>query len=344
MQHVNTWGRWLRGRRRPLTVVFGSVAVSLGVATGLGVIAGHARVVAVLGAVDPGWFALCIVAQAVAYMGYVFALRWTARCDDGPNLGFGFTARVVAAGFGAFFSAAAAGGFELDYWALRHSGASRREALARVIGLGTLEYAVLAPAAMFSAIAMIVGAGQHEYLAFTAPWFAVAPGFLAAAWVTHPARARRWARTHVHSSRIRHGIAHAISGLTTLRWLAVNPRCGVPAFGGTALYWFGDILCLWACLRAFHADVRIPALIIAYATGYVVTRRSLPAGGIGIAEVALTFALHWLGVPFAPALLAVFSYRIFNFWLALVPALAVLPTVRMIRREIRSTDAELERA
>jgi uncharacterized membrane protein YbhN (UPF0104 family) len=68
----------------------------------------------------------------------------------------------------------------------------------------------------------------------------------------------------------------------------------------------------------------------------------LPAGGIGIAEVALTFGLHWLGVPFASALLGVFTYRIFNFWLALVPALAVLPTVRMIRREIRRTDAELE--
>jgi uncharacterized membrane protein YbhN (UPF0104 family) len=344
MERVNTWGRWLRGKRRPLTVVLGSVALSLGAAAGLGVVAGHHKVVSVVEAMEPRWFALCIVAQAVAYVGYVFALRWTARCNDGPKLPFGFAARVVAAGFGAFFSAAAAGGFELDYWALRHSGASRREALARVIGLGTLEYAVLAPAAMFSAMAMLLGASDHPYLAFTAPWFAVVPGFAVAVWITHPARARRWARTHVHSSRIRHGIAHAIAGLTMLRWLATNPKAGLPAFGGAALYWFGDILCLWASLRAFHADVRIPALIIAYATGYVVTRRSLPAGGIGVAEVALTFALHWLGVPFASALLAVFSYRIFNFWLALVPALAVLPTVRMIRREIRQTDAELERA
>ena len=343
MEHVSTWGRWLRGRRRPVAVVLASLGIALGVATGLGVVAGHDHIVSLLRGIEPRWLVLCIVAQAVAYVGYVFALRFTARCDDGPKMPFGFTARVVAAGFGAFFSAAAAGGFELDYWALRHSGATRRIALARVIGLGTLEYAVLAPAAMFSAIAMVLGAGEHEYLAVTVPWFAVAPGFLVAAWLTHPARARRWARTYVHSSRLRHGFAHAISGLSTLRWLATNPSHGIPAFGGTALYWFGDILCLWASLRAFHADVRIPALIIAYATGYVLTRRSLPAGGIGVAEVALTFALHWLGVPFASALLGVFTYRIFNFWLALVPALAVLPTVRMIRREIRHTDAELER-
>jgi uncharacterized membrane protein YbhN (UPF0104 family) len=343
MERVRTWGRWLRGERRPLSVVVASVAVSVGAASGLGWVAGHGRVIAVMRGIEPRWFALCVVAQAVAYVGYVFALRSTARCGDGPELPFGFTARVVAAGFGAFFSAAAAGGFELDYWALRHAGASRRDALARVIGLGTLEYAVLAPAAMFSAMAMLLGAGRHEYLALTAPWFAVAPGFFVAAWVTQPQRARRWARAHVHSSRLRHGFAHAISGLTTLRTLLTSPSCGIPAFSGAALYWFGDILCLWASLRAFHADVRIPALIVAYATGYVLTRRGLPAGGIGIAEVALTFALHWLGVPFAPALVGVFSYRIFNFWLALVPALAVLPTVRTIQREIRGAEAELER-
>ncbi len=334
MEHALTWTRSLRARRRALGVVLGAVAVSVGVAAALGWVAGHGKVLSAMRGIDPRWFALCAVAQVVAYLGYVIALRSAASCDNGPKLPFGFTARVVAAGFGAFFSTAAAGGFEVDYWALRHAGASRRDALARVIGLGTLEYAVLAPAAMFSAMAMILGAGKHEYLELTAPWFAVAPGFFAAAWVTQPRRARRWARAHVHSSRVRHGVAHAISGLTTLRTLLTNPRAGVPAFAGTALYWFGDILCLWASLRAFHVDVGIPTLIIAFATGYVVTRRSLPLGGIGVAEVALTFALHWLGVPLAPALLAVFSYRLFNFWLALVPAVAALPTVRLIRRAV----------
>ena len=72
----------------------------------------------------------------------------------------------------------------------------------------------------------------------------------------------------------------------------------------------------------------IAALILAYATGYAFTRRSIPAGGPGAVEVFLTFALVWVGVPLAPALLGVFAYRLFNFWLALVPALAVLPTVR----------------
>ncbi len=47
-------------------------------------------------------------------------------------------------------------------------------------------------------------------------------------------------------------------------------------------------------------------------------------------------------MPFAPALLGVFSYRLFNFWLALVPALAVPPTVKMIRQGLPEAGAELQ--
>ena len=65
----------------------------------------------------------------------------------------------------------------------------------------------------------------------------------------------------------------------------------------------------------------------------MLTRRSLPAGGAGIVEIALTFALHWVGLPFVPALLGVITYRVFNFWLPMVPAVAVLPTIAELRAE-----------
>ncbi len=39
----------------------------------------------------------------------------------------------------------------------------------------------------------------------------------------------------------------------------------------------------------------------------------------------MTFALVWVGVPLAPALLGVVTYRLFNFWLPVIPALAALP-------------------
>jgi uncharacterized membrane protein YbhN (UPF0104 family) len=92
------------------------------------------------------------------------------------------------------------------------------------------------------------------------------------------------------------------------------------AFVGTTLYWVGDIGCLWACLRAFHDSPDIAALVIGYATGYALTRRTLPLGGAGSVEALVSFALAWTGIPLAKAVLAVCAYRLFNLWLPLLPA------------------------
>ena len=75
----------------------------------------------------------------------------------------------------------------------------------------------------------------------------------------------------------------------------------------------------------------------------MLTRRSLPAGGAGVVEIALTFALHWVGAPFVPALLGVVTYRVFNFWLPMVPAVAVLPTVAELRAEFAEAEREAVR-
>ncbi len=339
---VSGW-RWLGFNKHPLLVVAVSAAVAAGVAVAFAHLAGDGRVFGHLDNIAPLWFVVCLVAEVIAYGGYVVALRSTARVGGGPRLGLGLAARVVAAGFGAFFAASAAGGFQVDYWAFRRSGASRRDALARVLGLGTLEYAVLAPAALVSALALFFGAGRRPYPALTLPWLLVLPGFAFAVFASSPERSRRWSNVE-GKGRIRSLFGHAVSGIAVLRRLVTNPiPHGGLAVLGTSVYWFGEILCLWASLRAFQADVRIPALILAYASGYVVTRRALPAGGVGVAEIALTFALVWLGVPFAPALLGVFSYRIFNFWLALLPALAVGGTMRRIREGMPQADRELAR-
>ncbi len=334
--------RFVSATRHPLAVVAGSVVAVFLVAFFLGDVAGHARILWTLKHVSPEWFALCLVAQAIAYLGYVFALRETAQVDDGPQFSFRHAANIVAAGFGAFFSASAAGGFGVDYWALRHAGASRREALQRVLGLGTLEYAILAPAAMFSAIAILADASEHIRPSMTWPWLAVIPGAALAIWATQPDRSRRWRLVNGHDGRARRAAGHAVAGLSVLRSLFAQPRAHGMAFVGVSMYWFGEILCLWAALMAFGAPVRVPVLIVGFATGYVLTRRSLPAGGAGVAEVALTFALYWLGVPFAAALLGVFTYRFFNFWLALVPALAARGTMQTIRSEIAQAEHELK--
>jgi uncharacterized membrane protein YbhN (UPF0104 family) len=293
----------------------------------------------VVARIDPIFLPLCFGGQLIAYLGYVLAVRDIARVEDGPHLSFLLTTRTVLAGFGVFAATHSAGGFAVDYWAFRRAGLKRDDAISRVLALGALEYAVLAPAALISAIVVLFGAGGHVQHSMTFPWLAVVPGFLIALWISSPKRAERLSDPG-DGGRLRQVFAHAVAGVWKMRCLATRLR-HVAGLAGVSLYWFGDILSLWAALRVFEVSVSTPALILAYATGYVLTRRSLPAGGAGVVEVLMTFALVWVGMPLAPALMGVLMYRAFNFWLPIVPALAVMPTVKTLYRDYRQAEQAL---
>ena len=74
----------------------------------------------------------------------------------------------------------------------------------------------------------------------------------------------------------------------------------------------------------------------AYTTAYLATLLPLPTGAEGGMEAAMTFSLHALGAPLAPALLGVIAYRFFSFWLPTIPAIAVLPTLGRIGRDLEA--------
>jgi uncharacterized membrane protein YbhN (UPF0104 family) len=103
--------------------------------------------------------------------------------------------------------------------------------------------------------------------------------------------------------------------------LARDPRRYGWAWLGAALYWVADIAAFYGGLRTFGLQPGLGKVVIAYATGYVATRRSLPLGGAGVTEFLMTYSLYWVRQPLAPALAAVVAYRIFNFVLAATPAL-----------------------
>jgi hypothetical protein len=48
----------------------------------------------------------------------------------------------------------------------------------------------------------------------------------------------------------------------------------------------------------------------------------------------MTFALGAVGIPLAPALLAVLVYRAITFWLPTLPALALLPSIRRLHETL----------
>jgi hypothetical protein len=325
--------------QRPIVVLIVPALLALGAITGLADLAGSERLDRATRHIHPIWLVLCLGGEVVSYAGYVLAVRATAKVDRGPKLSFGDSIQAVVGGFGVFAATRTSGGFAVDYWALRNAGEDRDGAVARVLALGALEYAVLAPAALCAAIALIVS-GEDVSLGLTLPWLAVIPGAGAAIWLSSPKRAGRFTRPGPDAGRIPVAFAHFVRGLCILRsMLVAPPREHGLGFLGTALYWAGDIACLWGALALFgNPPLSVPALIIGYATGYVLTRRSLPAGGAGVVEIALTFALYWVGLPFVRALLGVVVYRLFNLWLPIVPALAVMPPIDELRRDFDAAD------
>ena len=115
-----------------------------------------------------------------------------------------------------------------------------------------------------------------------------------------------------------------------------DPASGSPSLG-MALYWAGDIACLWAALHIFFQEPPpLAILVLGYATGYALTRRTLPLGGAGIVDTLLPLSLGLGRDRLRSGGLAVVVYRFMNLWLPMIPALAGLPTLRRLSAAPRS--------
>jgi uncharacterized membrane protein YbhN (UPF0104 family) len=283
------------------------------------------------------WLLVCLAGELVAYGGYALTIRDMARVDAGSDPGLRASAKVVVGGFGVFAATRGSGGFAVDYWAFRKEGATRRDALARVLGLGFLEYAVLSVAALLASALLFFGLDGHAGYATTLPSLLILPVAAAALWATSPVRVRRLSRPQ--TGAVRRRLANGVAGAAYVRRLLLSPREHGLGVLGNATYWAGDILCLWAALQCAGNDrIGLSSLVLAYSGGYVLTRRSLPAGGAGIVELALTLALSGMGLAFAPALGGVILYRLFNFWLPIVPALFLIPALKELRLRLRAAE------
>jgi uncharacterized membrane protein YbhN (UPF0104 family) len=326
--HVRSGYLWLEDT--PLVVVLVAAGTTVTVALVLASYTGFPHVWRLVQARHNWpWLAGCLLGELVAYAGYVLTLRDMARVDEGNDLDLVASTKTVVAGFGVFAATRSSGGFAVDYWAFREAGSSRRDAVRRVVGLGLLEYVVLSVAALGASALLFFDLDGRASNGVTLPSLVIVPALILGLWLTSPKRAHRLTRRR--SGIVRRLIADTVAGAVTVRRLFTSPRAHGMGVLGNALYWAGDMFCLWAALRFVGAEMSASKLVLAYSGGYVLTRRALPAGGAGFVEAVLTIALVGLGVRFAPALVAVLVYRLFNFWLPIIPALALMPAVRDLR-------------
>jgi uncharacterized membrane protein YbhN (UPF0104 family) len=333
----------LNRRRAVIAIVLGVVLV-VGTSTAIGAATNLHRFQRSLASARQNWFALCLLGEVAAYAGYIMAYRDVSRVQRGPCMRLWVVVRVVVLGFGAFALASSAGGLAIDFWALQRATGKRRQAIVRTLGLNTLEWAVLAVAAFVSALLVLAGRGHRPPLSMTLSWLIVVPiCFALALWLTRPSRAddliarllapRRRRRVRSRLGRAvqtlergaRIGLADSLSGIVVIRALIRHPLRHPAGVFGFVVYWAGDLLALYAALRAFQVALEPSSLIVAYTTAYVVTALPLPVGGAGATEATLAWMLHLVGTPWAPALLGAVAYRAFAFWLPIIPAVAFVP-------------------
>ncbi|HEX6458820.1 MAG TPA: lysylphosphatidylglycerol synthase domain-containing protein [Thermoleophilaceae bacterium] len=305
--------RWLRSH--PIVASALATAIAAGGVLLIAEVTGVDELGRAFESVQPGWIPLIALAELLTYPTYALAYRSVAQVHGHAPLELPIIGRVVAAGFGPF---AVAGGFGLDKQALHALHEDERSARVRVLGLGILEWAVLAPiVCVISIVFLIQGANILPSLLW--PWaLAVPAGFGFALWASAPGRRERLCKV---GGKRRTWLADMLDGVGVLHTLISHPRKYWGAWVGGVLYWAADIAAFYAALRMFGIHMGAGKVILAYATGYAATRRSLPLGGAGVTEVLMTYALYWVRQPLAPALAAVIAYRAFNFLLAALPAL-----------------------
>ena len=134
------------------------------------------------------WIIAVAAAELLTYPAYTIAYRSLAQVHGEKPMSHAIAARIVVAGFGPF---ALLGGFGIDKQALAAVHDDERGARVKVLSLGALEWAVLAPVTSACAIVLLL---QDSSImgALLWPWaIAVPVGFAFAAWASSPDRVKR---------------------------------------------------------------------------------------------------------------------------------------------------------
>jgi uncharacterized membrane protein YbhN (UPF0104 family) len=330
-------------REQPVAMTLLAMGIAAGTVVAIAAAYGFDSFADAWSSLHPGWLALAAVGELLAIPAYVLTYWTLAQMSDREELSVRLVLRVVIAGFGAF---APGGGFALDRHAFHAIEGDKHTATVRVLGLGALEWALLAPATCIAAIVLLVQGDSRPMTSLLWPWALAVPiGFAVGLWLAAPERRDRIAGT---GEGWRGSVGRALQGVGLLPEMARGFPTGWAAWVGTALYWVFDIAAFYGAARFIGLRLDLGEAILAYATGYALTRRSMPLGGAGVTEALMTFALHWVGQPVAPALAAVVVYRVFNFILPTIPALIYQPHVRPLVQAAEEgrepAEPELERA
>jgi uncharacterized protein (TIRG00374 family) len=313
-------------RRRLIQTAILVVALLVGIYFLFPKLVGLGNALGKLGDADPGWIAIAIAFNVVAFGTYI-ALFKAVVGGDVLRFTWKETYEINMAGLAAtlLFSAAGAGGIVLTYWALRKAGMGRRDVGRRMVAFLTLHYAFYPLAIILFGILLRTGVlNGEDSVELTIIPAAIAGvvlvlGLLLA--LVPNDLGQRVAR-HVHGERGQ-SVARTIGkvpatfaeGFRFALGLFAHPSRGGLAVIGAAGFWAANIGILWACFHAFGVHVPLAVVVQGFFLGMVANLFPFAPAGVGAVDAGMIGAFVLFGIPEDTVFPAILIYRLVAFWL-----------------------------
>ncbi len=260
-----------------------------------------------LGQVLPGadlwWGLVALGLSALTYVGATFELTGFV---SGPLPFLRTMLAQVAGSFVTLVTPAAVGGAALNVRYLQRRKIPAAVAAASV-GVSQLVAFVLHILLLAIAIAVAGAADKEPFRPPTWSYFVLAGLVALALAVLAVPAGRRLLRARVTP------LLHQV--LPRLIEVVQQPRKLAEGIGGALLLSGCYILCLAACVQAFHESAALASIAVVYLSGSALGSIIPTPGGIGTVEAALTAGLVAAGLHGTQAASAVLLFRLLTFWL-----------------------------
>jgi glycosyltransferase 2 family protein len=253
-------------------------------------------------AADWRWGLIALALSAVTYVGAALELSGFVV----ERLNFARTLLAQLAGsFVTLVTPAAVGGAAINIRYLQRRKIPAPVAAASV-GVVQVVALVLHVLMLIVFVAIAGAADKHAFRPPTWAYFVLAGLVVAAGVVLALPAGRRLLR-----ARLAPTLGQVLPRLLEI---AQQPRKLAEGVGGALLLTLAYILCLAACVKAFHGSAAFAGIAVVYLTGSALGSIIPTPGGIGAVEAALTAGLVATGLHGTEAASAVLLFRLLTFW------------------------------
>jgi uncharacterized protein (TIRG00374 family) len=282
-------------------------------------VAGTEAALRLLRTVNP-WGAAAAIALEIASLVSYSLLTRSMLPDRRPSFSWLFRSDVAALGVSHLLPGGAATSGALRYRLLQQGGAPAGDAAVGIAVEGAASTLMLATLFWLALVVSIPVLGLHRGYVIAALIGAVLLAGILLALGLHSRQAAPAAEPlHALISRLPRRLQPRVqrtvsNAVVQLNQLLADRRTLTSSVLWAAANWVFDAASLWLFLTAYGHHINPVTLFVAYGIANLLGTLPISPGGLGIIEGVLVPSLVGFGTPRAVAVLAVVSWRLFEFW------------------------------